>query len=129
MDRDAACSGLRRLEPGDQVRVVLTRRSRAPEAASALRVEEVGLFASEDGLLRDARRFLRGVPDRQLYNGILARACLWLAGLGTLAAFLVRRARSSWARAAFVLFLTLAATSLELWVVHNPYWYRAATFG
>ena len=30
-----------------------------------------------------------------------------------------------WARAAFVLFLTLAATSLELWLVHNPYWYRA----
>ena len=27
--------------------------------------------------------------------------------------------------AAFVLFLTLAATSVELWVEHNPYWYRA----
>ena len=111
---------------GDQVRVTLERLGKRAESTDRLRVEEVGLFASEAGLLGDARGFLRDVPDRQVYNGILARACLWLAGLGTLGAFWASSSRAvSWARAAFILFLTLAATSLELWLEHNPYWYRA----
>jgi hypothetical protein len=111
---------------GGRVRVALARPDGSAEAREALRVEEIGLFAADDGLLADARGFLRDVPDRQLYNGLLARGCLWLAGLGTLGALCVRVGRGgAWARAAFVLFLTLAATSVELWVEHNPYWYRA----
>jgi len=31
----------------------------------------------------------------------------------------------SWLRASFVLLVSLAATSLELWVVYKPYWYVA----
>jgi hypothetical protein len=107
-------------------RVKLTLERQDSEARENLRVEEVGLFATDEALLTDARGFLRDVTDRQLYNGLLARACLWLAGLGTLGAFFVRSGRgASWARGAFVLFLTLAATSVELYVEHNPYWYRA----
>lgn len=113
------------LKSGERVRVKLERRGDAAPAGERMRVEEVGLFESEAGLLSDTRPFLRGVPDRRLYNGLLAQACLWLAGLGTLAAFWSASRGSAWVRAAFVFFLTLAATSLELWVVHNPYWYRA----
>ncbi len=113
------------ISSGDQVRVALERQAASRESGERLRVEEAGLFASEKGLLTDARRFLRDLPDRRLYNGLLARACLWLACLGTLAAFWLPQAGSSWARAAFILLVTLAATSVELWVVHNPYWYRA----
>jgi hypothetical protein len=111
---------------GGRVRVTLVRQDDSGEPGEGIRVEEVGLFATDDALLTDARGFLRDVPDRQLYNGLLARACLWFAGLGTLGAFCVRSGRAaSWARGAFVVFLTLAATSMELWVEHNPYWYRA----
>jgi hypothetical protein len=111
---------------GGRVRLTLERQAGSGAPGERLRVEEVGLFATDDGLLGDARGFLRDVPDRQLYNGLLARACLWLAGLGTLGALSVGASRgASWARGAFVLFLTLAATSVELWVEHNPYWYRA----
>lgn len=111
------------LKAGDHVRVILERPRGFPEARERLRVEEIGLFVSEDGLLTDTRRFLRDLPDRRVYNGILARICLGLACLGTFAAFFVPRQRWSWARAAFILFVTLAATSMELWVEHNPYWY------
>ena len=111
------------LAGGDRVRVTLVRQAGAAEPAEPLRVEEIGLFASEAGLLADARGFLKGVPDRQLYNGLLARACVWLALLGTAAALLVPHSRgAAWARAMFVFFVALAATSLELWVLHNPYW-------
>jgi hypothetical protein len=110
---------------GEQVRVTLERVGRRAESADRLRVEEVGLFASEAGLLTDARGFLREVPDRELYEGLLAGACLWLAGLGSLGAFLAASSRgAAAARAAFVLLLTLAVTSLALWLEHNPYWYR-----
>ncbi|MFI4944655.1 MAG: hypothetical protein ACHP85_15415, partial [Burkholderiales bacterium] len=111
---------------GGRVRVTLLRQEDPGQPGEGLRVEEIGLFATDDALLADARGFLRDVPDRQLYNGLLARACLWLAGLGTLGAFCVGSGRgASWLRGAFVLCLTLAATSVELWVEHNPYWYRA----
>jgi hypothetical protein len=107
----------------DRVRVTLGRESGAGEPKERLRVEEVGLFASEDGLLTDTRWFLRGVLDRQLYNGLMARGCLWLAALGTLGALVAGSSRSAgWLRAAFVLLLTLAATSLELWLEYTPYW-------
>jgi hypothetical protein len=110
---------------GDRVRVTLERVGKHAESTERLRVEEVGLFATEAGLLGDVRWFLRDRPDREVYGGVLARACLWLAGLGTLGAFWASSRGASWGRAAFVLCLTLAATSLELWVEHNPYWYRA----
>jgi hypothetical protein len=111
---------------GDQVRVTLERTRRRLEPTGRLRVEEVGLFATEAGLLQDDRGFLRDVPDRRVYGGFLALSCLSLAGLGTLGAFWASTSRSaSWARATFILFLTLAATSLALWLEHNPYWYRA----
>jgi len=129
---EAAESGPRRrvlhlagLGSGDRVRVSLARPASDRGPDDRLRVEEVGLFASERGLRNDDRSVLKGVPDGRLYNGILARACLWLAGLGTLAAFFPGPRRAPWVRAAFVLCLTLAATSLELWLVHNPYWNRA----
>jgi hypothetical protein len=113
---------LRGIGSADRVRVRLERVHASGEQAERLRVEEVGLFASEAGLGRDARWFLRGVPDRQLYNGLLARACVWLAAFGTVAAFFSWGRDAAWARAAFVLFLTLAVTSLELFVVYTPYW-------
>lgn len=62
------------------------------------------------------------MPDRLLYNGLLPRACLSLSILGTTAAFFLRQQGASWVRAAFILFLTLTTTSLELWSVYNPYW-------
>jgi hypothetical protein len=80
---------------------------------------------SGEGLTRDDRRFLRHLPDRRVYNGILARVCLGLAWLGTIAAFIIPRPRAPRAAAAFTFVLTLAATSVELWVVHNPYWSQA----
>jgi len=108
---------------GGPVRVVLTREPAPRE--TRLRVEEVGLFASEAGLARDARGFLRHLPDRRVYYGILARACLGLALLGTAAIFVIPRARIPWVAAALTFVLTLAATSVQLWVVHNPYWQQA----
>jgi len=57
---------------GGQVRVTLERPRPASEPSDRMRVEGVGLFASEVGLRTDIRRFLRGVPDRQLYNGRFA---------------------------------------------------------
>jgi hypothetical protein len=126
-----ASGGLRRrllrltgVGQGDLVRVTLERASGSSEPSERLRVEEVGLFAAENGLLSDERGFLHGVPDRRVYN-LLSWACLWLAGLGTVAAFFLPQRGASWIRATFALFVTLAATSLELWVVHNPYWYLA----
>jgi hypothetical protein len=114
------------IQSGDQVRVTLERRRGDDEQKERLRVEEIGLFASDVGLLADSRGLLRGVLDRQLYNGLLPRACVWLAALGTLCSFWAVSSRSApWVRAAFVLSLTLAVTSLELWLEHNPYWYRA----
>jgi hypothetical protein len=107
---------------GDHVLVTLERPRSSSERPERMRVEETGLFASEAGLASDDRAFLRSVSDRQLYNGLLARACVWLAVLGTIAAFFLPLRGAAWARAAFALALTLAATSLELWVVHTPYW-------
>ena len=107
-----------------RLRVTLAR----PDGAGAgerLRVEEVGLFSSEAGLVADTRPILAGLPDRRVYNRILARACLWLAALGIVAAAFLPRERSALPAAAFVFCLTLAATLLMLYVVHNPYWYRA----
>lgn len=108
-----------------RLRVTLTRTAAPADPEARLRVEEIGLFASEAGLADDVRRVLGGVPDRRLYNGILARACLWLAALGILAALAIPRGGRSWGVPAFVFFLNLAASSVMLYVVHNPYWYRA----
>lgn len=130
--RDSGGGARRRLlrfePPGtvSRVRVTLARETAPPDAGARLRVEEAGLFASEDGLASDVRWFLRGSPDRRVYYGILARACLWLAVLGVAAAIGVPRAgRSSAIVPAFAFCLTLAASSLVLYVEHNPYWYRA----
>jgi hypothetical protein len=107
------------------LRISLTRPAPAPGPEERLRVEEAGLFASETGLRADGRGFLRGEPDRRVYNGILAPACLWLAGLGLLAvSSLPRKGRGSLVTT-LVFFLTLAASLLTLYVEHNPYWYRA----
>lgn len=115
------------LAPGrgtGRLRVTLAR----PDGAGAgkrLRVEEVGLFSSAAGLVADTRPMLGGLPDRRVYNGILARACLWLAALGIVATAFLPRERSALPAAAFVFCLTLAAALLMLYVVHNPYWHRA----
>lgn len=117
-----------RIDPqtsGGWLRVTLVREGGPSDSDERLRVEEVGLFSSESGLLEDHRGFLRQLPDRQLFNGILARGCVWLAGIGVLAAFGLPRGRDSWTLPVFVFFLTLAASSIALYVVHNPYWYRA----
>ena len=98
------------LAGGGRVRVTLVRQAGAAEPAEPLGVQEIGLFASEAGLQADARGFLKSVPDRQLCNGLLARACGWLALLGTAATFLVPRGRgaaSAWA--AFGLFMATCA--------------------
>jgi hypothetical protein len=112
------------LKAGDRVRVVLEREPPGSTQAR-LRIEEVGLFPNGEGLTRDDRPLLRHLPDRRVYYGILARVCLGLAGLGTIAVFVIPRPRAPLSAAAFVFFLTLAATSVELWVVHNPYWSQA----
>jgi hypothetical protein len=108
-----------------RLRVTLGRPDGLGGSDQRLRVEEVGLFASETGLASDARGFLTSQPDRRVYNGILARACLWLAALGVLAVGILPRARGSVLRGCFVFCLTLAASLLALYVVHTPYWYRA----
>ena len=105
---------------GDRVRIVLAREPANSE--TKLRVEEVGLFGSETGLLRDVRGFLPSLPDRRVYNGIIARACLCLAWLGAVAAFVIPRGSVLRLATVFTFFLTLAATSVELWIVHSPYW-------
>jgi hypothetical protein len=109
---------------GSRLRVTLLRET-AARADERLRIEEIGFFASEAGLARDRRAFLRDVPDRRAYHGLLARACLWLAVLGVAVATQLPRNGRSWLVASFVFALTLAASVLTLYVVHNPYWYRA----
>ena len=110
---------------GRSVRITLTRPNAASGPVEPMRVEEAGLFASETGLTSDARGFLEGQTDRRVYNGILARACSWLAILGVLAAVFLPRERRALLVASFVFFMTLAASLLTLYVVHNPYWFRA----
>ncbi len=102
------------LARGDRIRIVLTREPAAAAWETRLRVEEIGLFRSGDGLARDDRPFLRHVPDRRVYHGILARACLGLAWLGVIAALFIPRPRAARVTTAFTFFLTLAATSVEL---------------
>jgi hypothetical protein len=111
--------------PSRRLRVTLTHPPGAAAPGEALRVEEIGLFAAESRLAADARGFLRSQPDRRVYNGILARACPWLAALGVLTVSFVPRRRRSLLVASFVFSVTLAASLLMLYVVHNPYWYRA----
>lgn len=98
---------------------------RAPGSAEPLRVEEVGLFASDAGLLRDERPFQRSLPDRRVYYGLLARACLWLGAVGLLASFALPDRVARPGGTALALTLTLAAATLELWLAYNPYWNRA----
>ena len=85
----------------------------------------MGLFATDVGLAADARFFLRQLPDRRVYFGIFARALPWLAVLGFAAALALPRGRPARLLPAFVFFLTLAAACVTLYVVHNPYFYRA----
>jgi hypothetical protein len=115
---------LLRLEEPVDGRVVV-RLERSPGALEALRVEEIGLFASDARLLRDDRPFLRSLPDRRVYYGLLGRACLGLGLVGLLAAFLLPARLARPMGAAFALALTLAAATLELWLVHNPYWQQS----
>jgi hypothetical protein len=113
------------LTSGDRVRLVLNLEPPPTEAEVRMRVEEVGFFASGEGLVRDDRPFLRHLPDRRVYYGILARTCLGLAWLGTIATFFIPQSKATGAAAAFTFLLALAATSVELWVAYNPYWAHA----
>ena len=80
-------------------RIVVTLE-RPPGASEALRIEEVGLFASDARLLRDERPFLRSLPDRRVYYGLLGRACLGLAlvGAGRRLRCCRRASRGRWRR-------------------------------
>lgn len=98
---------------------------RPPGSSEVLRVEELGVFASDARLLRDERPFLRSLPDRRVYYGLLGRGCLGLAVIGLLAAFLLPARLARPMAAAFALTLTLAVAALELWLVHNPYWHHS----
>jgi hypothetical protein len=71
---------------GGRIAVTLVR---PPGSSEALRVEEVGVFDSDARLLRGERPFLRSLLDRRVYNGLLGRACLGLAVIGLLAAFVL----------------------------------------
>ena len=105
-------------------RLVVTLE-RPPGVSDVMRIEEIGLFASDARLLRDERPFLRSLPDRRVYYGLLGRACLGLALVGLVAAFLLPARLARPMAAAFALVLTLAAASLELWLVYNPYWHQS----
>jgi hypothetical protein len=98
---------------------------RPPVASESLRVDEVGLFASDVGLLRDERPFLRSLPDRRVYYGLLGRFLLGLALAGLLAASLLPARMARPMVALFALALTLAVATLELWLAHNPFWYKS----
>jgi hypothetical protein len=118
--------GLLRLQnPGDAglLRVVVQRASPA-QTSSPLLLDEAGFLASERGLLKDPRSFLVSLPDRSVYNGILARACVLIAGLGVIATLLLPVAAARRLAPLFTVFLTLAVVTLELWLVYNPYWSR-----
>jgi hypothetical protein len=109
-------------EAAGRVSVALERPGGSP---GPMRVAEVGLFASDAGLLRDPRPFLRSMPDRRFYYGGLGRLCLAFAVVGLAATLLLPPSPARWLAPVFAMVLTLAATSLEVWVVHNPYWHRA----
>ena len=105
-------------------RVIVQREgATSPGTAERLRLEEVGLFTSERGLLEDPRFFLTSQPDRRVYHGILARVCLALALIGVLAASFVPADPSRWLVATFAFCLALAAASLEVWLYYNPYFH------
>ena len=110
--------------PACRLRVVVQRELAAPGgAAERLRLEEVGLFTSERGLLEDRRGFLPSQPDRRVYHGILARVCLGLALIGVLAAIFVPTDPARSIVPTFAFCLALAAGSLELWLYYNPYFH------
>src|SRR4029453_8815052 len=64
------------IQSGDQVRVTLERRRGDDEQKERLRGGEIGVFASDVRLLPASRGLVRGVLGRQLYNGLLPRACV-----------------------------------------------------
>ena len=66
-----------------------------------------------------------GCPTGGAYSGVLARVCLALAGLGLLATLGLPSAAARRGAIAFGFLLTLAATTLELWLAYNPYWLNA----
>jgi hypothetical protein len=115
------------LAPGSTLplRVTVRRIPGTGEPDGDFRVEEIGLFASDNALLRDSREYLTAETDRRVYNGILARVLLLLAGLGLAATVLVPGGRGRVLAAAFGFALTLAVVTLELWLVFNPYWLDA----
>jgi hypothetical protein len=132
VDRGETGHGVRRrrlihLAPGSTLplRVQVRRRAGSGEPDSALRVEEIGLFSSDEALLEDSRRFLTGETDRHVYYGILARVLLVLAGLGLVAAALVPSRTGRVLAPTLGFGLTLAVVTLELWLAYNPYWLRA----
>jgi hypothetical protein len=103
-----------------EIQVVVSRAARS--SADPLRLDEVGLYASEVGLLRDTRPLLTSLPDRLFYRGVLARCCLLLAGLGLLCSVGVGEGLGRVLAPAFVFSLTLAAVILEFLVAYSPYW-------
>jgi hypothetical protein len=105
-----------------QIRVIVRRVAGAEGDPRGLCLDEVGLYASPDGLARDVRPFLRDLPDRLVYRGVLARVCLLLAGLGVVSSLGVRKGTLRILAPAFIAALTLAAAGLELWVIYSPYW-------
>ena len=88
-----------------------------------LRLVEIGLFSSDRGLLEDSRWLLTNLRDRYFYNGILTRACVGLAGLGVIVAFLLPVTAARRVGPVFVFFLTFSTVALEVWLFHNPYWH------
>jgi hypothetical protein len=92
------------------------------EGEERLRLEEIGLFPSEESLLRDQRFFLRSFPDRRVYRGVLGRLCICLAALGLAGVFLLPPAVGRRLAPTFAFFLTFAAATLAVWLSYSPYW-------
>jgi hypothetical protein len=106
------------LRTGDQVRLILERPPAPTESGERCASRRSGFARRMASRMPPLPARLSGSPVLQRPRPGMPRACL----PRTFAAF-VPRQRWSWARAAFILFVTLAATSVELWVEHNPYWY------
>jgi hypothetical protein len=105
-----------------QIRVVVRRGAEGGRDPRGLCLDEVGLYPSATGLARDDRPFLPSLPDRLVYRGVLARACLLLGCLGVVSSLGVRTGTVRVLAPTFLFFLTLAVVVLELWVIYSPYW-------
>jgi hypothetical protein len=108
-----------------RVRVTLVRPDDSGNRNEGLRVEEVGLFARDDAC-SPTPRVPAGRPGPPALQRPAGASLSVARGSGNARRLLrALRPRRVVGRAGIRLFLTLAATSVELWVEHNPYWYRA----